>query len=158
MRKTQKLAIVGGTVGVLMAGGVAFAAWTSTGSGDGSATAGSQTGLVVTGGTAVDSLYPTTSVTFPVTVSNKNPYAVQIRSLAYDADDSSSNVSGCTVDDVDVQLDDAVGDVIAAGSSSTPTDSAAYTATVTMDADAAPECQGATFTFNFDASADSNVA
>jgi hypothetical protein len=158
MRKTQKIAIVGTTVGILMAGGVAYAAWTSEGTGNGTATAGSQTGLVVTGGSAVDSLFPTKSVTFPVTISNKNPYDVQIRSLDYDADDSGSDHAGCGVGDVDVVIADATGDVIGAGSESTPTDSDEYTATVTMHADAASECQGATFTFNFDASADSNVA
>jgi hypothetical protein len=157
MRKIQKTAIVGGAVATLMAGGVAFAAWTSTGSDVGTATAGSQTGLVVDAGD-VTGLYPSKDVTFPVTIANKNPYDVQVRSLDYTVVGSSTDKTGCSVDDVDVAIDDAVGDTILQGSEATPTVSDDYTATVTMHANAPTECQGAKFTLNFDASADSYVS
>jgi hypothetical protein len=49
MRKSRKIAIVAGsTVGALAIGGVAFAYWTSTGDGSGSATTGTSSSFVVT--------------------------------------------------------------------------------------------------------------
>jgi hypothetical protein len=151
MRKTQKIAIVGGTVGVLMAGGIAYAAWTSEGNGSGTATAGHEVDLTVAGGDAVGSLYPTLSLTVPVTVKNNNTYPVHLTDITYNATGSSSDAgAGCTASNIEVSDPFSGDEVLAAGATS-----ASHDATVTMIADAASDCQDATFTINFDASAHS---
>lgn len=151
MRKSQKTAIIGGTVAVLFAGGIAYAAWTSTGNGSGAADAGHQVDLTVSGGIAVDSLYPTLSVTVPVTVKNNNPYPVHLTDITYKASGSSSDAGAdCTVSNIDVTDPFSGDEVLGAGATS-----ASHDATVTMIADAASLCQDVTFTVNFDASAHS---
>lgn len=150
MRKTQKTAIVGGTVAVLFAGGVAFAAWTSTGNGSGAANAGHQVDLTVTGDTAVDNLYPTLTVQVPVKIKNNNPYPVELDSITYKAAGSSTDTTGCTVANVNVVDLTAIGERIPAN-----TQGVAHDMAVTMIANAASECQDAEFTLNFDASAHS---
>lgn len=147
MRKTQKIAIVGGTVGVLMAGGVAFAAWTSTGSDTGNVTAGQQVNLSVDAGD-VDSLYPTLTVDVPVKVTNNNPYPVTLSTIHYTAAGSSTSDAGCTLSNVTVVDPDPAGETLAAH-----TQGAAHNAQVTMVASAANACQNAVFTLNFTATA-----
>lgn len=154
MRKTQKIAIVGGTVGVLMAGGIAFAAWTSTGSGTGTATAGTDSGIVVDGND-VSGLFPTGSKDITVTVTNSNPYAVDLDSLTADSVtvDATHGDAGCVVTDI-VTADSgdylASADRIAANGAFITRD-----LTVHMDADAADACKGATFTVSYTGSAHS---
>jgi hypothetical protein len=155
MRKIQKTAVVGGTVATLMAGGVAFAAWTSTGNGSGTATAGAAGGLTVHVAPATG-LKPTETVTLDITVDNSNSYAVNLDSLTYSA--SASSVSGgiggdpaCALTDLSaVQSLSGITDRIPGGGTS-----AAHTVHVTMDDAAANACQGATFTLNYVASAHS---
>lgn len=153
MRKIQKTAVVGGTVAVLFAGGIAYAAWTSEGSGSGTASAGSESGLTVHVTNASD-LKPTETVTLDITVDNGNSYAVNLDSLTYDAADSTVSGGlgpGCSVSDLsNVESLSGIVDRIAGNGTS-----AAHTVEVTMDADAANDCQGADFDLTFDASAHS---
>lgn len=149
MRKTKKISIVGGTVGVLMAGGIAFAAWTSTGEGSGDVTAGHQEDLVVTGGTA-SGLFPTDTKHFKVTVSNvDNPYKVEIDKIELNGTitvANASNIAGeavCDADDVTAEVvANGAGTTIAANDSVDVAESVA----LTMHGDASGNCQGATFT------------
>ena len=153
MRKTQKLAIVGGTVGVLMAGGIAYAAWTSEGSGTGTVTAGAASGLTVHVTSGSD-LKPTESVDLDITVDNGISYAVNLDSLTYDSaasTGSGGNGPACSVADLS-SVDSLSGITDRIDGNGT---SAAHTVTVTMDADASPDCQNATFNLVFDASAHS---
>jgi len=151
MRRIQKISIVGGTVATLMAGGIAYAAWTSEGNGSGTATAGHELDLSVTGGDAVGSLYPTLSLTVPVTVKNNNSYPVHLTDITYNAAGSSSDAgAACTVANIEVTDAFSGDETLAAGATS-----ASHDATVTMIADAASACQDAKFTINFDASAHS---
>jgi predicted transcriptional regulator len=153
MRRIQKISIVGGTVGVLMAGGIAYAAWTSEGSGSGTATAGTASGLTVHVTAATD-LKPTETKTMDITVDNGNTYAVNLDSLTYNAADSS--VSGglgpnCSVADLsNVDSLPTITDRIAGSGTSV-----AHTVSVTMDDNANNDCQGAVFHLSFDASAHS---
>ena len=73
---TRRSAVVGGTVATLFGLGVAFAAWTNTGVGSGSVTAGTAAPLTVTV-SGVSGLVPTKSVNVPFTVTNTNPYDVK---------------------------------------------------------------------------------
>ena len=143
MRKTQKTAVVGGTVAVLLAGGVAFAAWTSTGSGTGSATAGSAVELTVAGNEATG-LYPTGTVAGTVTVTNPNPYAVTISSIDFTG--ATTEADGCEASTVTVADLSGLSEVLtASGGDHT------FAVEVSMSNDATDECQGATFELNYTA-------
>lgn len=148
MNKTQKTAVVGGTVLAIAVGGVAFAAWTSTGTGSGSVTAGSAKNLVVTGSTATD-LYPSESKTISFTVKNENSYAVKLSSLAPTV--SVSGGAGCTVANSLVTAATQAFDASAQRIASNGT--TVVPVTVSMGADADNGCQGATFTISATATA-----
>lgn len=63
--------------------GVAYAAWTSSGTGSATTKAGTALAPVVAGGAVTTGLlYPGTSGTAVVTVSNPNPYPVTVTSIA----------------------------------------------------------------------------
>jgi hypothetical protein len=63
--------------------GVAYAAWTSSGTGSATTQAGTALAPVVTGGAVTTGvLYPGTSGNAVVTVSNPNPYPVTVTSIA----------------------------------------------------------------------------
>jgi predicted transcriptional regulator len=162
MRKIQKTAIVGGTVAVLFAGGVAYAAWTSTGSGTGTATAGTDAGVGVAGN-AVSGLFPTGTKDITVTVSNPNPYAVDLDSITADsvAVDATHGTAGCVVTgivtaDGGTYAGDNATDRIAAKVGDTVS-SITRDLTVHMGADAADACKGAVFTVTYTGNAHSVV-
>ncbi|WP_370945579.1 hypothetical protein AB5J62_41780 [Amycolatopsis sp. cg5] len=75
--------IVGGVTAVALTGGIAYAAWSSTGSGSASAKAGTAQ-APTTGVTAVTvgDLYPGGKGTAKVLVNNPNPYPVKVTTIA----------------------------------------------------------------------------
>jgi hypothetical protein len=154
MRKIQKTAIVGGAVATLMAGGVAFAAWTSTGLGTGTATAGSEAGLTAVTVTPATDLKPSETVTMGITVDNGNTYAVNLDSLTYKpllSSVSGGKGIGCSVSDLEsVESLSGITDRIAGLDTST-----SHTVHVKMKAAASDDCQGAQFNLKFEASAHS---
>ena len=78
MRKhIKRSAVVGGTVAAVFGVGIGFAAWTNYGEGSGAVTAGQAQALTVTV-SGVSGLVPTKSVNVPFTVTNPNPYGVQL--------------------------------------------------------------------------------
>jgi hypothetical protein len=129
-------------LGALMAGTVAFAAWTSNGTGVGTATAGTAKNLTI-GVTNVAGLYPTGSFNVPFTVTNPNAYAVtlsevQLQSVTVDK-------PGCTAGVVTgADLTDT--DVIPAGGTS-----ASRNFSISMSNAAEDACQGAVFTLTLKA-------
>jgi hypothetical protein len=138
---TRRTAIIGTSVIALMGAGVAFAAWTATGTGSGSATGGTAVPLVVTVGT-VSNLYPTGTVQVGFTVKNNNPYAVTLAGgtpsgFAVDAGHSTCNIASISGSAV------VLSDVILAGGTSP-----SHNVPVSMSNAAVDACQGATFTFN----------
>jgi hypothetical protein len=152
MRKTQKIAIVGGTVGVLMAGGIAFAAWTSTGSDTGTVTAGHQVNLFVDADEAATDLQPTLTKQVSINVRNDNQYPVELDSIVFQP--GSSSVSGglgpaCSLSDVIVHPISTAADRLA------PNGDVTYQADVEMIANANSDCQDAVFNLNFKATAHS---
>jgi hypothetical protein len=137
MRNTKRAAVVGlGIVGV-MGAGVAFAAWTTEGTGTGSATAGSDQPLTVTVSPATG-LFPTGTTNVPFTVTNPNSYAVTL---------SQATLTNVTVDKTGCVPSVVTGspvsltDRIAAGATST-----SKSFPVTMSNAATDECKGAVFT------------
>lgn len=97
---TKKRALMAGAVATLAMGGLAFAFFTSTGSGTGSASVGSSTGYTVTvSSDASGTLYPgfgTETLTYDIQNTNPGHQAVQTITSAI-ADDGAGNiVTGAT--------------------------------------------------------------
>jgi hypothetical protein len=129
-------------IGALMAGTVAFAAWTSNGTGIGTATAGSAKNLTISVSN-VSGLYPTGTFNVPFTVTNPNAYAValskvQLQSVTVDK-------AGCTAGVV-TGADLVDTDVIPAGGTS-----ASRNLSISMSNAAEDACQGAVFTLTLKA-------
>lgn len=144
MRTSKRVLVVGGTAAALTGVGVAFAAWTSTGTGSGSVTAATARNLTVTVG-APTGLYPTGSVTTPVTVTNNNAYKVVLDTIEFlDATASIPGCSGGTVTSPGGTYQDVV---IAPGAS------VSREMTVSMSNNAEDACQGASFTLRYLATA-----
>ena len=129
-------------LGALMAGTVAFAAWTSNGTGTGTATAGTAKNLTIAV-TNVSGLYPTGTFNVPFTVTNPNSYAVQLSKVQLQT--VTVNNVGCTASVVSGP-DFTDTDVIAAGATS-----ASRNFSVTMSNAAEDACQGAVFTLTLKA-------
>jgi hypothetical protein len=104
--KTAKLAVAGVSVGTLALSGVAYAYWTTTGSGTGSATnAGSNGTVTLHASWAADALFPGGSQTVSFTADNagaSNLYVTTIKldSVTVDSDHSSCAVADFTMPDV----------------------------------------------------------
>jgi hypothetical protein len=146
MRRIQKISIVGGTVGVLMAGGIAYAAWTSEGQGTGSAIAGSATDLNVSSA-EVSGLYPTVSIPAVVDITNPNPYDVTLSSLEFTGATADAGHSTCNAGSVTVADLTALSDVVQKDSGNI----VHKDVVVTMSNAATDACQGATFTLHYTA-------
>ena len=145
MRKTKKAAVVGGTVVALFGAGIAYAAWTSTGTGDGAVTAGTNAALVVTDGQSDSTLFPTVQgAVVKFTVKNNNPYKVQLSDLKINSFTVDDAHSGCTVANSGVSADDTTPTDVINANGGTVT----VSAPVHMTADSNGACQGATFTFS----------
>ena len=84
MRNSKRISVLAGGTAALIGVGVAFAAWTSTGTGTGTATAG-EMGVdnVSIAGAAVSGLFPTGDEFSTVTVTNNNPYPVELDKLLF---------------------------------------------------------------------------
>jgi hypothetical protein len=148
VRKHKKLLIVPLAVGAALAGGYAFAAWTSSATGTGQAKSTTSIDSVIAPGTNAADLYPGAASTVTVTVSNPNPYPVIVNSIS--AGSSALVNTSCTAGTVtsDVRATDATGivqsdnttKVIAASGSGT------YTLATHMSATAVDACKLQTFT------------
>src|SRR3954471_4421377 len=101
-KNTKRIASIGLPLAVVATTGIAFAAWTSGGSGTGTATSGTPQPVVFTGGTVVNSLYPTGSGDVAFHSTNPNSYSVALNSLAvskvtfHDATDDVRTLCGLT--------------------------------------------------------------
>jgi hypothetical protein len=152
MHNKKRAALVTGTTLALVGGGIAFAAWTSTGTGTGSVSAGEEADLTVaqSDSEAVSGLYPTGSKTITISVTNPNPYAVELDTLDWDGGITADNPD-CDTTSVTAAFapGQGLGDRIASN------ESVSKQFVVSMGADADADCQSATFTLDFDASAHS---
>ena len=138
-------AVAATTVGLLGLS-VAFAAWTSTGEGSGTADATTAKPLTVTVSN-VNGLYPTGSVDVPFTVSNPNAYDVTLNNVTLKSVDVDNAHSGCATSVVtgsDLPLN-----LVATKNGGT---TASRNFTVSMSNAATDACQGATFTLTLKAS------
>jgi hypothetical protein len=155
MRLRTKLAALAVAGGVALSATAAYAAWTASGTGNGTAQAKSAVDLSVTNIAVLDSLYPGGSSALKVNVSNSNDYPVLVTAI--------NKKGGITVDDghsagceaSNVSFTDQPGSwAISAHSSLDITLSGA----VHMIGNAANGCQGATFTVPVEAVGASNAS
>ena len=147
MQSTRKRRLVGGgiTIVVLIAAGLAYAAWTASGTGAGYAKAGSAQALTtndVSATTAAD-LYPGANGDVKVEINNPNPYPVQVTAISGsgtitpDSGHASCSPTGVTfTNQTGLSIN-----VPANGTQAATLDNAA-----SMSNAAANGCQGATFT------------
>jgi hypothetical protein len=139
-RWTRRLAAAGtGTVALLLASGIAYAAWSQTGAGTGAAAADTTDPLGALA-TISSTLYPGSSATLTVTVSNPNPRPVTVTSIDRTGPVAAS--AGCTTSGVTVSLPATVSVTVPAGGSAPVT----LTNAVAMSTSSSSDCQGATFT------------
>lgn len=143
IRKLLVLAVVA----VLLGAGVAYAVWSSAGSGFATAQATTSVNSEITAGTSAADLYPGAAKSVTVTISNPNPFSVVVNSISAG---SSAVVGGCAAGTVtsDARANDATGLLqtdgttkqLAAGGSGT------FTLTTRMATGALDACKGQTFT------------
>jgi hypothetical protein len=83
MRKISKrTAVVLGATGVALAAGVAYAAWTSSGSGSGEVKSGTSSSSTIAKLGDGSALYPGASTDITVTIDNPNDYPVVVNSIS----------------------------------------------------------------------------
>jgi hypothetical protein len=126
----------------LLATGVAYAFWTTTGSGSGSAHATTAAGLTTSPATTTAQLYPGATADAKVTINNTNPFAVTVTDIVGGTITASGGIGTCSVTGVTFTDQHAVADIVGANSSTTFT----LTGTVSMSNASDNGCQGATFT------------
>jgi hypothetical protein len=141
-RPTKKFVVASGVVAGVMAGGVAFAAWTADGTGNGYAKATTAEVLTTSDASASTTaqLYPGGSGDVKVTINNPNDYAVNVTSITGNGA-ITADKAGCTV--TGVSFTDTTGTWnVAANGSSTVT----LTGKASMSNASDNACQGAVFT------------
>jgi len=145
MKMTKKLTIGTLFAGAMLAGSIAFAAWTATGSGSGYAradTAQALTTVDVSASTAA-TLYPGATGDVVVRISNPNPYPVLVTDVAGSGVIDSDTTAACDAS-TGVTFTDQTGLSVSvpAGGASTVT----LSGSAQMDNSSHTTCQGAVFT------------
>ena len=102
MRFSRKLSITAGVVASTVAAGVAFAYWTTSGSGDGQATAAASNGVVVLHGSFDAGIYPGGEKSVSFTADNSN--ATDLRVGTVHLASVTTDKPGCVV--TDFSMDD----------------------------------------------------
>ena len=156
-RKRLVRTAVSAAAGLMIAGTVAYAAWTVNGSGTGSALATSAVNLTLAPGAPSGALFPTGSADVATSVANSNPFPVHVSSIALDTGQGSSGFdvdgghSGCNLGSLSftTATNGSSGWDIPAGSS-VDVDAASA---IAMSGAANDSCQGATFTVYLTATA-----
>ena len=144
----QRVTVLATMISVLLVAGVAFAAWTSTATGSGSASSLTHTDTFtgIVSETPGTGLYPGDTANVVVTITNSQSYPVTVDSIGGGTSDS---LTGCAAGSVDTTA--TTPDVDLA-----PGASDEFTVVATMDSDAAEGCAGQTFTFPLTAVLSSN--
>lgn len=159
MSFSRKLLALPLMTGALLAAGVAFAAWTSDGTGSLTAQSTTSEDSVIAAGTYAADLYPGAAKSVTVTISNPNDYPVLVTSLA--AGSSGVVNTTCVAGTVtgDARALDATGLVQSDGTTKTvaANGSGTYTVTTRMAASAADACKSQTFTLALTATIVSTV-
>jgi hypothetical protein len=138
MRNRARIITTAGIAVAVIGAGVAWAAWSSSGSGSGHVTSTTSIDSTISPGDGSAALYPGAVASYTVTIDNPNDYPVKVDSISAGASDE---VNGCTAGSVVSEA------VTAPGSPSIePHGKRAYSITVRMVADPSDACKGQTFT------------
>jgi hypothetical protein len=156
-RKRLVRAAASAAAGMLIAGTVAYAAWTVNGSGTGTASATSAVNLTLSGGSPSSMLFPAGSADVDTSVSNSNPFTVHISTVSIDTSQGTNGFSvdgghsGCNLSSLSFTpaTNGGSGWNVPA-SSSIDLDAAGA---ISMSSAANDSCQGATFTVYLTATA-----
>ena len=150
MRKlTRRTTTVAAGLAAATTIGVAFAAWTSTGSGSGSAASTTSVNSVISAVTLdpADALYPGATKETTVSITNPNDYPVVVTSIGAGSSNVANTdcaagtvVTDAVSDGTGVTRSDAATSVIA------PNSSGEYTLTLRMSDDPHNACKSQTFT------------
>lgn len=135
MRK--RTAVIAAVAVLAVGGGVAYAAWSSTGSGSGVVASTTSANSTISPVAGAGGLYPGATVSFSVTINNPNSYPVTVTSISAGA--SQLTADGCAAGTVTSPAVSNPSGTIAAGQSGT------YTLQATMNADATDSCKSQTF-------------
>jgi hypothetical protein len=158
IRLSRKLFFVVVAIAALVVSGVLYAAWSTTGSGNGYAKAGTASALTIgdaSASTTAD-LYPGGTGAVKLKVTNPNPFPVRITTVAKQTGGTITSDKGAAcnastgvtfIDQTGLALD------VAAGATSTFTLSGAVSMTNASD----NTCQGAIFTIPVDVTGASNA-
>ena len=155
LRPTKKFVVAGGLVAGLLASGVAWAAWTADGTGNGYAKA--TTAEVLTtddvSATTVAQLYPGGTGDVKLTINNTNDYPVRVTSIAGNGTIvADSGHAGCTTTGVSFADQTGTWDVAANSETAVTLTGATSMSNASLNA-----CQGATFTIPVALSGASNA-
>ncbi|HEX7308238.1 hypothetical protein [Lentzea sp.] len=134
MRK--RTAVIAAVAIAALGGGIAYAAWSSTGSGSGSVGSTAELNSTISPVNGAGGLYPGRTVSYSVTINNPNGYPVKVTGISAG---SSALVNGCAAGTVTSPAVTDPAGTIAAGQSGT------YTLQATMNADASDACKAQTF-------------
>ena len=143
MRKlTRSTTVVSAGVAATFLAGVAYAAWTSSGSGSGTAKSLQTVLSDITATTPTADLYPgKTDGSMTVTIKNNNPYPATVTAISAGSSNAAGAGGACVAGTVTSLADNSpVGGVLAAGAS------ADYTLVTQMAATATNDCRNVTFT------------
>ncbi len=158
IRLSRKLVVALAAIAALVGTGIVFAAWSTSGSGNGYAKAGSASALTIgdaSASTTAD-LYPGATGTVKLKVTNPNSFPVRITAVAKQTSGSITSDKGAACNaSTGVTFTDQSGLTLdlAAGATSTFTLSGA----VSMSNASDNTCQGAIFTIPVDVTAISNA-
>jgi hypothetical protein len=141
----RRVTVLATLTSVMLIAGVAFAAWTSTGSGSGAATADlASNASTVASAAAGDDLFPGADTTISVTVTNNEAYPVMVS--GFDAGSSSVIADpACAAGTVTTDADSSPADTVIE-----PGETADYDLDAHMINDPANGCQGASFSIPLD--------
>ncbi len=145
-RTSKRILAIGLPLAAIAVTGVAFAAWTSTGSGAGTAQSTTSANSVIAPAVSASDLFPGATKSVTVTISNPNNYPVLVTSIPAGTSDASGLCAANTVTSDARALDasglfqsDGVTKTIAANGSGT------YTLTTRMIANPTDDCKSKTF-------------
>ena len=142
---SRKMAVISAATGVLMAAGIAFAAWTATGGGSGYAKATSAQPLttVDVSATTGATLYPGATGDVELEIDNPNPYPVRVTDVSQDGS-ITVDVGHAACDVGSITFTDQTGLTLDVGAETS--EPFTLSGSIEMGATATDDCQGATFT------------
>jgi hypothetical protein len=140
-RRRKRLAVLGVGFLVLVGGGIAFAAYLSTGAGSASATSSTAVNSVISPSSTGTPLYPGSSTPVTIGITNPNPYPARVTSISAGSSNATGTSGACTAGTVTTPAVTAPPTTVIP-----PNGTGSYTLTASMKADPDNSCQNQTFT------------